>query len=125
MSNEIVVTEYDYDAKETRTVATVSTYLLAKCLTPALVAEILGDWLNSFENAIKRGQFVGKNAVTWHRSLQGLLVNFALGILVGFAQEYQEQWGGHTDPRNETAVKAASKVKDLIEDKTIPWQPFI
>jgi hypothetical protein len=122
---EVELKEYNYDTNENESRETVSLYLLAKNLKVEHLARLLENWLNSYDRAAQRGRVIGEAGVRWHRTLQGTLVNFALGILVGYAKKYQEEWGGHTDPRNETAFKAAGIVASLVEDGTIPLQPFI
>jgi hypothetical protein len=44
-----------------------------------------------------------------HRTLQRLAICFAFGIIAGLSEQE------HTDPRNETAIQTAKKIKAMID----------
>lgn len=56
-----------------------------------------------------------------HRTLQGCVVNFCLGLLAGMADA--GEFG--TDPRNQTAVNSCVKIKAMLADGQILYQPLI
>lgn len=119
-NNIVTVKQHNYTTNETEVLATVSTHALARCLNTEQLAELLDDWVNihtGFQNGLKMGRtFQGT-----HRTLQGQLVNLALGILVGLGETDPRR----TDARNEYAIQAANKVKAMVESGELPSQPFI
>lgn len=132
---EVTVTRYDYDTKETEEVATVSLYLLSRSMKEEHLYALLDQWTNSYSSGLRRGERIGKMFQNSHRTLQGTLVNFALGLLKGISDfsEWEEKNGWDeqealerlTDPRNRTAVEAARKVVKLLESGDIYQQPLI
>lgn len=66
-----------------------------------------------------RGLDLGKALCNKHRTIQGVLVNWLIGILVGLAtQEY-------TDQRNKQAIETCKFIALATEDGQIKYQPFI
>jgi len=114
------VRRFNYDTRETETVAEVSTYDLRHSMDVDTFTNLLDGMLNGgCLNGFRGGAEVGENLRTTHRTLQGLAVEFAFGILAGISdQEY-------TDPRNETAIAMAKKVTTMREDGTLDYQMYI
>lgn len=107
----------DLEDKDNRTIGVegelvrnVDTSWVAKHITVGQFAYLLEVMLNSMARSpFRDGVKIGKILCQAHRTLQGCAVNFALGILVGFAStEY-------TDARNEKAIELAKKVKDIVD----------
>ena len=85
---------------------------------PDVLAEILDNYLNSYDSPERNGLAVGKKLTETHRTLQGAAVNFFLHCLMGMVQDY-------TDPRNAQAIEACRMIRKLWDDNTLPHQPFI
>lgn len=99
--NGNVVTEFD-------------TYYIAKSLENDSMTEILSDFLNSFSKDFNSGFAIGQLFRNYHRTLQGTLVRWAFGLIVGLATN-----NIHYDARNEMAIKAGLKVKELLDSGEI------
>lgn len=59
--------------------------------------------------------------VTWHRTLQASIIRWFVEIIVNYSVIYRKNWGGHTDARNEAAVRVAGKIEELMRDEYIPF----
>jgi hypothetical protein len=82
-------------------------------------AAIVSANLNNFGNPFQKGKDIGVQLQRDHRTNQRSEVLWALGVLVGLAdQEY-------TDARNEEAIASAKKVRQLIEDGTLKFGLFV
>ena len=101
---------YDYDKQKTVKKGKVSIYLFAKSMTVENFIYLFSEYMNLGGKDFRDGLVVGKAFCSEHRTLQGLAVRFCLGIIVGLSKQE------HTDPRNETAVKACKKIAKMIED---------
>lgn len=112
--NYMQVTTWNYDTQTADVVVpSLSLYLVAKSMKPRNLASLLSSYLNSFSVDFGTGKSIGKLFHCEHRTLQGSLYRFVLGILVGLSdQEY-------TDPRNEVAVRNSKKIRQMIEDGEI------
>lgn len=97
----------------------VSLYMLKQTLGQDEFTSLFSDWLNSGGKGFGAGLGVGLRLRQDHRTLQGLAMEFCVGVLAGLAQQE------HTDARNETAVQTAKKIVDLFEDGTLGHQRFI
>jgi hypothetical protein len=115
--HEVKLEAYNYDTKQVEDRGTVDLHLVAKNMKTGHMAYLLESFLNGFDNQFKRGQEIGTLLQGAHRTLQGITVNFTLGILVGLSKQ---DW---TDLRNEKAVALAKKVAVLVEQEGL--QPFI
>jgi hypothetical protein len=121
-TGSVELREYNYDTNQYDSKGEVNLGALAKCLKPQDVALILDHWVNGVcGNPYGNGQKMGRMFQETHRTLQGCLTNLALGILAGMGEADPR----YTDPRNETAVATANKVKALVDDGTLNIQPFI
>ena len=65
------------------------------------------------------GREVAEEITRKHRTIQGVIINLLLSILVHVGDtEY-------TDARNETAIKTCQYIRDSLNDGTINYQIFI
>ena len=85
----------------------------------ALLAKFLDDTLNFGFSHFSMGKQIGGFALFWHRTLQGALFNFALGIIYVIGKETL------VDARNAVAVKNASIISKMIDNNQIYAQPLI
>ena len=98
---------------------TISIYQLTKAMTPANFATLLEDYLNRGGKGFREGKEIGLQLRSTHRTLQRLVICFALGLIVGLAeQEY-------TDPRNETAIQTAKRIATMLSQGDLPVGPYI
>jgi len=97
----------------------VSLFMLKRGLGVDEFTSLFSDWLNGGGKGFGSGLAVGLRLRQDHRTLQGLAVEFCVGVLAGLAQQE------YTDARNETAVETAKKIVDLFEDGTLGHQRFI
>ena len=70
---------------------------------------------SSFRKGLTLGLYLRRE----HRTLQGNIINFLLGIICGLAEQK------YTDARNETGVNTCKKVKENLENEVICLQPYI
>ena len=119
-SNTIKLKEYNsLTSRNEETGETIDVYNLAKSLTLENFASMLDDFLNLGGKGYREGKEVGLQLRFTHRTLQRLVVCFALGLIAGLSeQEY-------TDPRNETAIQTAKKVVQLMESGELPVGLYI
>lgn len=97
----------------------ISTFTIARSMTLINFTKLLDEFLNLGGKGFPEGKKVGLDLRFTHRTLQRLVVCFALGIISGLAEQE------HTDPRNETAINSAKKVADLIKDGELPFGLYI
>lgn len=83
----------------------------AKSITPSEMAYLLETHCNSFSIDFRQGKEVGKNLHVSHRTLQSTVFRYLLGVIVGLGEQEQR----YTDARNETAVKTAKKIAEMIK----------
>ena len=88
---------------------TISTYQLAKSMTLENFSTLLDEFLNLGGKGFPEGKQTGLQLRYTHRTLQRLVICFALGMIAGLSEQE------HTDPRNETAIKTAKKIVELME----------
>lgn len=119
---EVELLSWNYDTKQSESKGVVNLWLLAKNLNVKQFAAVLDDWLNSGGKGFRDGAEIGKLMTQSHRTLQGLFIQWCLGLIIGFAKNSDPRW---TDPRNEVAVRTAIKIKDLYEAGELENQPFI
>lgn len=109
----------DYPKLDINGLICTDTYTLARSLNAEQLAELLDDWLNSSFGSQHQGITIGLKLRRTHRTLQGSLVEFVLGILRGISQQE------HTDARNETAIETAKEITRLLEEGKLKHQMFI
>lgn len=97
----------------------VSVFELARCMDTEEMAGLLENYLNQGGKGFRSGEEDGRALRYAHRTLQRLVVAWALGVICGLSeQEY-------TDPRNETAIKTAKWIKRLCDKGELPLGMFI
>jgi hypothetical protein len=97
----------------------ISIYTISKSMTLDNFTKLFDEYLNLGGKGYREGQLVGQKLRFTHRSLQRLAICFAFGIIAGLSEQE------HTDPRNETAVETARKVKELIDNGELPFGLYI
>lgn len=118
MDSKIILKHYDYDKREEVVEGEVRTYSLVGNMTTENLASFLSEYLNRGAKNFYYGKDIGEILSREHRTLQGLVVNFCLGVICGFA-------GQDTDARNEVAIETANKIKKMIENGELKRQPYI
>lgn len=88
----------------------LSVYSLAKSLTPGNFAALLEDYLNLGGKGFREGREIGIQLRSTHRTLQRLVICFTFGLIAGLSEQE------FTDPRNETAIRTAKKVAQMLAD---------
>ena len=83
----------------------------AKSITPSELAYLLESRCNSFASDFRQGKEVGQNLRMSHRTLQATVFRYLLGVIVGLGEQEER----FTDMRNETAVKTAKKIAEMIK----------
>ena len=87
---------------------TISTYALARAITPANFTELFDQYLNLGAKGFREGQQIGLNLRYTHRTLQRLAICFAIGLVLGLSEQQ------YTDARNETAIETAQKCSGKV-----------
>ena len=102
---------YNYDTKEVEITGEVSERDLRITLyEPEDFAKFLTTYLNYFRAGSRLGTEIAKNLLNEHRTLQATTIRFAMGILLGMAQQE------YTDARNEMPVEMCRKIKQMVDD---------
>jgi hypothetical protein len=91
---------------------------LGKVMEAEQLAYLLENMLNGYDNPVTKGNKVGEALQNCHRTLQGCVINFCLGVLIGIISQYG-------DPRNEVGLQTCCKIKELLEKGELRYQPFI
>jgi len=99
--------------------AVVDCYTLARSLSLAQFAVLLDQFLNLGGKGFREGEQCGLQLRTTHRTLQRLVVCFALGVIAGIAQQE------HTDARNATAIQTAKKLTEMVKADQLPLGPYL
>lgn len=82
-------------------------------------AMVLDDYLNAGGKQFKDGLVVGRELRAIHRTLQRQVVAFCLGIVSGISEQQ------YTDLRNEMAIDAAKKVKEMLDTGQLDPGPYL
>lgn len=91
----------------------VSVYAIAKRLTAPQMANIMDEFCNCGMKDYREGEIVGKYLQSAHRTIQGSVIRFCLGVIIALSkQEY-------TDARNEMPVQMGKQIAAMIEDGTL------
>jgi len=98
---------------------TLSTHTIARSLTLENFACLFDDFLNLGGKGYRDGKQVGLQMRTTHRTLQRLVICFALGLIAGLSEQE------FTDPRNETAIETAKKISVMLENGELPLGLYI
>lgn len=91
----------------------ISLWSIARAMKLPHFASLLDNFLNLGGKQYPEGYRLGKMMRFTHRTLQRCLFAFCLGIIAGLSEQQ------FTDPRNETAIASAKKLKEMIEDGTL------
>ena len=122
MNSKSTIQIKEYNSESGRyddTGETLSTHTLARSMTSENFTTLFDDFLNLGGKDFREGKEVGLQLRFTHRTLQRLAISYAFGIIVGLSeQEY-------TDPRNETAIKTAQKVANMLEAGELPLGLYI
>lgn len=110
LKRDIELVEYTDNGKFELTGEKVSTYTLSRSMSTENMASLLSDFLNVGMKDYREGAIIGECFQTEHRSLQGSAIRFALGIIIGMADQ------DYTDGRNEVPVAMAKEIKAMIEN---------
>jgi len=116
---KVTLTKYDYETNETVVVAETDTRTIAQSLDTEAMAELLSDYANSGAKGMLEGEHIGEALTHTHRTLQRLVVCWAIGILKSLGKQV------YTDARNETAIETARKIGELYDDGTLSLGRFI
>jgi len=104
---------------ETGEYVEISTFSLKRALTTNRFTRLFDDWLNSGGKNFGEGVQIGLRLRGTHRTLQGLAVNFCLGIICGLAEQQ------YADDRNRQAVETAQKISQMVDSGEIKLQRYI
>ena len=119
-SHTIHLKAYNLDtSRNEATGETLDVYSLAKSLTMENFAALLENYLNLGGKGYREGHEVGLQLRYTHRTLQRLVICFAFGLISGLSEQE------FTDPRNETAIRTAKKVVQLLDEGELPVGPYI
>lgn len=97
----------------------LSSFTIARSLTPDNFARLFEDYLNLGAKGFQEGKQAGLKLCKSHRTLQRLAVCFALGLIVGLSQQEQ------TDIRNGAAIQTAKKLVAMVEQDELPLGMYI
>ena len=92
----------------------VSIYAVARSITPEKFARLLDNYLNYGGKGFNEGRLVGLHLRHTHRTLQRLVICFALGLIMGLSEQE------HTDARNQTAIETAKKLAQMMREGELP-----
>lgn len=117
---KILLMEWNSSTKDIEpTGESISIYAISKSLTLDNFTKLFDEFLNIGAKDFQDGKQVGLKLRFTHRTLQRLAICFALGIIVGLSQQE------YADPRNETAIQTAKKVKSLIDQGELPFGLYV
>ncbi|HNZ02402.1 MAG TPA: hypothetical protein PKJ34_14400 [Anaerolineaceae bacterium] len=105
--------------ESTTGVETISIYLVARSLTAQNFAALLDEYLNLGGKGYREGREIGLELRSTHRTLQRLVICFALGLIAGLAEQE------HTDPRNATAIQTAKRIAAMLQNGDLPFGPYV
>ena len=108
--SDIQLKSWNYDENKMEVLGEVSPYLLGKSMSAENFAEVISNFLNSGMKDYGVGYEVGKIEQSDHRTLQGSLVRFCLGVIIGISEQ------DYTDARNEKVVELGKKIARMIKD---------
>jgi len=118
---EVKITEWKEDPENPQGIV-IEAHHLGKRISPLVLAAILEARFNGFESPVHWGEIVGGAIGAMHRTLQGVVINFFIAVLVYYGKHVKEIG---SDARNEVAMKSAVKISDAFSKEEIRLQPFI
>ena len=92
----------------------LSSFTIARSLTPENFARLFEDYLNLGAKGFQEGKQTGKKLCKSHRTLQRLAICFALGLIAGLSEQEQ------TDVRNGPAIQTAKRLAAMVEQDELP-----
>jgi hypothetical protein len=98
---------------------TISTFTLARSMNSENFAKLLDAYLNFGGKGFPEGKQIGLNIRSTHRTLQRLAICFALGLIIGLSEQQ------YSDARNETAIKTAKMIAQMMEEGNLPLGLYI
>jgi len=98
---------------------TISIYALARSMTPENFTKLFDQYLNLGSKGFSEGKQIGLNLRTTHRTIQRLVICFALGLVIGLSEQQ------YSDARNETAIETAKKLARMVENDELPMGMYI
>lgn len=117
---KILLMEWNSSTKDIEpTGESISIYTISKSMTLDNFTKLFDEFLNIGAKDFQDGKQVGLKLRFTHRSLQRLAICFAFGIIAGLSQQE------FTDPRNETAIQTAKKIKTMIDLGELPFGLYI
>jgi len=115
MNNKDTITIKNAKEKEIE----ISLWSVAKKISSENFAELFDNFLNFGGKQMAEGVSVGYKMRTTHRTLQRLAICFCVGIIYGISeQEY-------TDARNEDAIIAAKKIKEMVDNRSLTFGGYV
>lgn len=115
MSKTVIeMKHYNYDTKQIEALPSVNIYHLTRCINSEQLAYFLGEHLNvGMKGGFSYGKLIGKFCQNEHRTIQGELIRFCLGLIVGLSDQQ------YTDARNEVPVRTGKRIALMLEDGTL------
>lgn len=104
---------------EERSAETISTYALARSITPENFTKLFDQYLNLGAKDFSDGKQIGLNLRYTHRTLQRQAICFALGLIAGLSEQQ------YTDARNQTAIETAKKLANMMEQGDLPLGQYV
>lgn len=98
---------------------TISVHTVAQSLSTSNFAALIEEFLRQNIKGWREGKAIGLNLRYGHRSLQRLAICFAFGMIVGLAEQ------SYFDDRNETAIRSAQKLSQMLVEGEFPFGPYI
>lgn len=89
----------------------LDTYGFAESAKHEDFANLLDDYCNIGMKDYSNGVRVGKLCQNKHRTIQGSIIRFCLGVIIGMSVGVE-----YTDARNETPIAMGKKLAKMIED---------
>ena len=118
--NNIYIKDYNPESCMTEpTGEVVSVYAIALSMTPFNFAKLLNNYLNLGGKDFGDGKLVGMYLRNTHRTLQRLVISYALGLIAGISEQ------DYTDARNETAIETAKKIAQMGRDGELPTGMYL
>ena len=119
-SKNIIIKAWNEDfTRKVEAEQALSVYQLAGSMSLENFAALLDEFLNQGGKGFPQGQQVGLELRYTHPTIQRLAVGFALGVIVGLAEQ------DFTDLRNATAIKTAQVIAQMFDEGELPLGAYI
>ena len=114
MVDKLKLEKWNPATSQSEPLAEVSPWDISRAIkTPEQLVEILSDYLNRGTKDYNTGIAAGKVAQNQHPTLQGSMIRFCLGVVVGMSTN------DYTDARNATPVALGRKLAQMLKDGTL------